>query len=347
MINKKNLINLFIVFGFITNAFSQVNDSVILDTKVPKKLSEFNFFADMGLQAPNEGVLPYDLINPLFSDYADKLRFVYVPKNKKVGYSPDKVLDFPDGSVLIKTFAYLNDHPESKIDKQLLETRLLIKKNDSWKNISYIWNEEQDDAYLSIAGKTINTAFVMEDGTERTVRYRVPNINQCKECHQLNKEIQPIGPKVRNLNHKFSYIDGTLNQIKKWQLMEWIDSADNYPTMANWSNEENDLESRARAYLDINCGHCHIPGGSADTTGLYLNLKEDSNIHIGIYKKPVAAGRASNNLKYSIDPGNPSKSILSFRMTSLDPGIMMPESGRSLNHKEGVELIEKWIKNMK
>jgi len=347
VINKKNLINLFITFGFITNAFSQVNNSVISGAKVPKKLSEFNFFADLGLQVPNEGVLPYDLINPLFSDYADKLRFVYVPKNNKLGYSPDKVLDFPDGSVLIKTFAYLNDHPGSKIDKQLLETRLLIKKNDSWKNISYIWNEEQDDAYLSIAGKTINTSFVMEDGTERNVRYRVPNINQCKECHQLNKEIQPIGPKVRNLNHEFSYSDGTMNQIKKWQLMEWIDSADNYPTIANWSNEENDLESRARAYLDINCGHCHIPGGSADTTGLYLNFKEDSNMHIGIYKKPVAAGRASNNLKYSIDPGNPNKSILSFRMNSLDPGIMMPESGRSLNHKEGVELIEKWIKNMK
>ena len=151
---------------------------------------------------------------------------------------PDKVLDFPDGSVLIKTFAYLNDHPESKIDKQLLETRLLIKKNDAWKNVSYVWNEKQDDAYLSIAGKTINTAFVMEDGTERNVRYRVPNINQCKECHQLNKEIQPIGPKVRNLNHKFSYSDGTMNQIKKWQIMEWIDSSDNYPTMANWSNEK-------------------------------------------------------------------------------------------------------------
>ena len=347
MINKKNLINLFIVFGFITNALSQVNDSVILDAKVPKKLSEFNFFTDLNLQVPNEGVLPYDLINPLFSDYADKLRFVYVPENKRLVYSPDKVLDFPNGSVLIKTFAYLNDHPESKIDKQFLETRLLIKKNDSWKNVSYVWNEKQDDAYLSIAGKTINTAFVMDDGTERNVRYRVPNINQCKECHQLNKEIQPIGPKVRNLNHKFSYSDGTMNQIKKWQLMEWIDSSDNYPTMANWSNEKNDLDSRARAYLDINCGHCHIPGGSADTTGLYLNLKEDSNMHIGIYKKPVAAGRASNNLKYSIDPGNPSKSILSFRMTSLDPGIMMPESGRSLNHKEGVELIEKWIKNMK
>ena len=122
MINKKNLINLFIVFGFITNAFSQVNDSAILDKKVPKKLSEFNFFTDLSLQLPNEGVLPYDLINPLFSDYADKLRFVYVPKNKRLGYLPNKVLDFPDGSVLIKTFAYLNDHPESKIEKQLLET---------------------------------------------------------------------------------------------------------------------------------------------------------------------------------------------------------------------------------
>ena len=108
---------------------------------------------------------------------------MYVPENKRLGYSPDKVLDFPDGSVLIKTFAYLNDHSESKVEKQLLETRLLIKKNDSWKNVSYIWNVKQDDAYLSMAGKTINTVFVMEDGTERNVRYRVPNINPVSYTH--------------------------------------------------------------------------------------------------------------------------------------------------------------------
>lgn len=69
-------------------------------------------------------------------------------------------------------------------------------------------------------------------------------------------------------------------------------------------------------------------------------------INLGIYKKPVATGRGSNNLKYSIVPGNPEESILLYRMKSLDPGVMMPESGRALEHSEAIELIGKWIKNL-
>ena len=103
------------------------------------------------------------------------------------------------------------------------------------------------------------------------------------------------------------------------------------------------LDNRARAYLDINCGHCHIPGGSADTTGLYLNLIEENQEKLGIFKKPVAAGRASGNLKYSIVPGHADDSIMLFRMKSLDPGIMMPESGRALADDTGIKLIKNWI----
>ena len=86
-----------------------------------------------------------------------------------------------------------------------------------------------------------------------------------------------------------------------------------------------------------------IPGGSADTTGLYLNYTEQGKERIGIYKKPVAAGRASGNLKYSIVPGHPNDSILLYRMKSLDPGIMMPESGRALSDEIGIKLISDWI----
>ena len=345
-INKELFFCFLCLLSVPSQIIASVDDSVVLASKMPKKLSDFGFFSNMQLQVPQEGVLPYDLINPLFTDYADKLRFVYIPEGKSAKYHEDLVFDFPDGSALIKTFAYLNDAADSELEKQLLETRLLIKKGGAWRNISYVWNKEQSEAFLNIAGKTINTSFVAESGDIKKVRYRVPNINQCKECHQSGNEIKPIGPKARNLNQNYKYENISMNQLDRWSDEGWIDSEINYKTMPDWSNASIDLDSRARAYLDINCGHCHIPGGSADTTGLYLNFTEERREHIGIYKKPVAAGRASNNFKFSIKPGAPEESIMPFRMQSRDPGIMMPESGRFLNHDEGVALINKWIKSM-
>ena len=91
---------------------ASVNDSIILNNKVAPKLSDYGFFKDMSSQEPSEEVLPYELITPLFSDYADKLRFIYIPKNQLAEHRPNKVFDFPNGTVLIKTFAYLNKHQE-------------------------------------------------------------------------------------------------------------------------------------------------------------------------------------------------------------------------------------------
>ena len=340
----------FLVFYISSICFLQieasVNDSIILNNKVAPKLSDYGFFKDMSSQEPSEEVLPYELITPLFSDYADKLRFIYIPENQLAEHRPNKVFDFPNGTVLIKTFAYLNKHQNSNLDAQLLETRLLIKKNSQWKNISYVWNAEQTDALLSIAGKTISTQFINSDGYLQNVRYRVPNINQCKECHQSNKVIEPIGPKPRNLNKSITYKEGSMNQLMRWHQEGWIKNDFEFTTMADWNDMLASVNDRARAYLDINCGHCHIDGGSADTTGLYLDFHENRELHLGYYKKPIATGRASNNLKYSIVPGKPKESILLYRMESLDPGIMMPESGRALEHKEAIELVSNWIEGL-
>ena len=323
-----------------------VKEDLIYQDKPPKKLSEYGFFQDMNNQIPSDGVLPYDLISPLFSDYADKLRFIYIPENKTAAYRHNKVFDFPNGTALIKTFAYLNNYQNSNISKQLLETRLLIKKNNEWVNVSYIWNDDQNEAFLSIAGKTISTKFVNEYGNMIDVRYRVPNINQCKECHTSNKKITPIGPKARNLNKNYEYFDGAMNQLVKWHNQGWIIDQIDEKNMVDWSNRSLSLDAKARSYLDINCAHCHIEGGSADTSGLYLDYAENRKINLGFFKKPIATGRASNNLRYSIVPGKPNESILLFRMESLDPGIMMPESGRALQHKEAIKLINEWIKNL-
>ena len=141
-----------------------MQDEILQFKKPPQKLSEYGFFKDMQSQLPSENVLPYTLVSPLFSDYADKLRFIYIPDNGFAKNVPDKVYDFPNGTALIKTFAYLNNHVNSNLPAQLLETRLLIKKDNKWLNVSYVWNESQNDAFLSIAVKTIPTKFINNNG---------------------------------------------------------------------------------------------------------------------------------------------------------------------------------------
>ena len=338
---KQSFLSFFFIVCFSSQAESAIEVDLKNFSKAPKFLSEFGFFEDMKNQLPAESVHPYSLVSPLFSDQTDKLRFVYVPEGERLGYIKNKVFIFPVGSTLIKTFAYLNKN--GSLDQQLLETRLLINTQSGWKAISYVWNEDQTDAKRAIAGATIPTSFINSEGKIINVRYRAPNQNQCKECHQLNKVMTPIGPKARNMDKLVNYHSGEMNQLLYWAALGWIDQKLDSTPISSYTDVNASLDGRARAYLDINCGHCHIPGGSADTTGLYLHLIEEDQEQLGIYKKPVAAGRASGNLKYSIVPGRSDESIMLFRMRSLDPGIMMPESGRALADEVGIKLIKDWI----
>ena len=340
----KKIFSSLLVLYMCTNLHA-VNNDLILSDSFPNKLSEFNFFIDNSAQVPHDKVVPYELISTLFSDYSYKQRWVYVPINQKATYYKESsVFDFPVGSALIKTFYYPIDERDPSKGMNLLETRLLLRKENGWEAVSYAWNDEQNEAFKKIAGKTINVSWTNFLGEEQDVRYRVPNVNQCKECHAADDMITPIGPKARNINKDFKYDDGEFNQLNYWMTKQIIDS---YPldlvSPVDWSDESQNINDRVRSYLDVNCGHCHSPTGNANSTGLYLHLDETRDIHLGVYKKPVATGRGSGGLKYSIVPGKPEESILLHRMISLDPGVMMPESGRALSHKEAVEMVRDWI----
>jgi hypothetical protein len=106
------------------------------------------------------------------------------------------------------------------------------------------------------------------------------------------------------------------------------------------------LPDRARAYLDVNCGHCHNPHGFAGNSGLYLDLEQTDMSAVGVGKRPVAAGRASGGLEFSIVPGDPDHSIIVHRMASTEPGVMMPQLGRSLVHAEGLALVRAYVAAM-
>lgn len=322
---------------------------VLLAETPAQKLSDYRLFTDDRGRVPNVRLTPYALNTPLFTDYAEKFRFAYLPPGTRARYRADGVFEFPVGATLVKTFAYPADLRRPDQDVRYLETRLLIRKAEGWVALAYVWNAEQTEAVLKRAGARLNVVFTDAQGRRRDLDYAVPNQNQCKECHQLDEQLTPIGPKAGHLNGRFAYPEGTENQLVHWTRRGLLAGAPDpaaAPRTAHWDDPAEPLEARARAYLDANCGHCHSPRAVASNSGLFLDLKEDRPAALGIGKGPVAAGRGSGGLKVGIEPGDPDASILVYRMASDEPGVMMPELGRSVTHDEGVDLIRRWIAAM-
>lgn len=322
-----------------------VDMAVVLAEAPARTLAEYGLFQDAAAREPSARVTPYDLATPLFSDYAAKHRFVFTPPGTAARYTPEGPLDFPTGSVLVKTFAY----PAAGGGERFLETRLLIRKASGWTAQAYVWNEAQTEAVLKRAGARIPIAFTDPSGAAHQIDYLVPNQNQCKECHSADGELVPIGPRARNLNRSFAYSGGTQNQLAHWSrigLLEGAPAPSRAPRTAAWDDTAEPLEARARAYLDANCGHCHNPSGMASTSGLNLHLEENDPAKLGVRKRPVAAGRGSGGLEFAIAPGEPDSSILYFRMASTDPGVMMPELGREVPHAEGLALVRAYINSI-
>lgn len=322
------------------------------DNVYKQKLSDYDFFRGvLKLQIPANGVYPYELNSPLFSDYAHKLRFISLPDGSTFNYNPDSVFQFPVGTSIVKTFYYLNDERNPEKGRRLMETRILLHEADGWKSLPYIWNDEQTEAELEVAGGTAEVLFKNERGEKTHFLYSVPNMNQCKSCHERNGTIMPIGPSARQLNKDHEYDTAVKNQLRYWAdvgiLKLLPEKLSEIPALVDYRNQEHNINDRAKAYLDINCAHCHNKAGQAQTSGLYLDWKTTDQTAYGFYKTPIAAGRGSGDLKFDIDPGKPDESILLHRMKSTDPGVMMPELSRSLIHQEGVELISEWIKGMK
>lgn len=316
-------------------------------------LSEYSFFvAPLVQQQANASVIAYKPRTTLFTDYAHKARFVWMPDSVQASVADDGSILFPNNTVLIKSFYYPADFNKYKENRRMIETRLLIKRAGQWQAFTYLWNKEGTDAELNLIGDIQSISWKNEAGIAQAVDYIVPNKNQCKSCHNRNNELLPIGPKVQHLNGAFTYPSTKAsNQLQYWQeagILEAGDWQNQFAATPIWNDPHSgDLEARALAYLEVNCGHCHHPEGPAHTTGLYLgkDFVEDRT-KLGQCKPPVAAGKGSGGRKYSIIPGQPDSSILYYRMLSDDPGVMMPEIGRAIAHEEGLALIKEWILEM-
>ena len=303
------------------------NDAVVTEEALPRTLDEYGFFADAAAQIPASRVTPYRLNTPLWSDGAEKLRFVYIPAGLQAKADGERLLQLPVGAALIKTFAF-----QENGRRRLIETRVLLHRASGWVALPYVWNAEQTEAKLALAGARVPVTTPAGEAIE----YRVPNKNQCKECHGLHDAVVPIGPKARNLS------------------ADWLASfagagmLDRAPEVSRpvplWEDRDKvSAEAAARGYLEANCAHCHQPGATASNSGLDLRWEQSDPHALGVMKRPVAAGRGAGALLFDIVPGKPHESILAYRMGSTEGGVAMPELGKSTIDRDGLAVVERWI----
>jgi uncharacterized repeat protein (TIGR03806 family) len=354
-------------------AHSRARETLHSLADAPESLADWQLFERRGNRlALTRGTMPYDLSTPLFSDYAHKWRAISVPQGTAIQHADDGFI-FPIGTIISKTFYYPSPKNSSvgsdspavlKAPEQhsignvlgldgirLIETRLLVNSASGWLALPYVWNDAQTEATLALAGELIPLEIVVDAG-RTPFTYAVPDANQCASCHGSGTEsvrIEPIGVKPRHLDKAFPYPRGSENQLAHWRkagLLRGAVSSDAMTSTARWNDEAASLEARVRAYLDVNCGHCHSANGGANTSGLFLDASERDPLRLGVCKIPVATGRGSGTASFDIVPGKPDESILLYRMRSTEPDVAMPELGRALLHEEGIALVRRWIDSL-
>jgi uncharacterized repeat protein (TIGR03806 family) len=359
-----------------TSASTDINWEALL-TENCQNLSDYNLFLDAsdpkGTTTNDKGI-PFSLSTPLFTDYATKYRYVFVPDGEAANYSDNEVMDFPIGTVLAKTFSLPDNTADRDGAETIIETRLLINRESGWKALPYYW-ETTSDAKLSISAVSIDSSLI-HDGETKDFTYVVPSAGQCTACHSIIplessgdtlSVFKPIGPKARFLNNNYAYESGTENQLTHWvdagiltgapADLSTIDTAatlSDTDVIADMS--DNQLELAARSYLDINCAHCHRSKlslaegdytGIAGSSGLHIEFNRDFDTSpetFGVCKSALAGG----NTDYPLDviPGYSEVSYLPYRMNTNLERHRMPALGRSTIHTEGVELVKAWIDSM-
>ncbi|WNJ17882.1 hypothetical protein [Pontibacter sp. G13] len=265
-----------------------------------------------------------ELNSSLFSNYAKKQRLVKLPVGTQMTQTGHGIPEFPEGTILVKTFFYYLDARDESLGKQVIETRLLILRQGVWNVASYVWNESQTEATLAVDGLDTSVSWINDSGTPRTIDYHVPDQNECAACHQTNEEVFPLGPTMRNLNIEVTRGGLAVNQLAFLQSEGLLNDFDvnQIAHIPNYHDEGGSLAERARAYLDLNCAHCHNPGGWEKATQREFDFRFETEL------ENTNILRNQDKIKETIQAGE------------------MPYLGTTVLDDAGVELIVEYLDSL-
>ncbi len=337
----------------------------------PRKLSETGLFANVKNYKPASGVIPYDVVAPLWSDGAIKDRFMAVPGDHKIEFdavtypaeAPGNMPGwrFPDGTVFVKTFSLETETGNPKSVRRL-ETRLLhhikMPGNDDeygaqvWNGYTYVWNDEQTDAEL-LDAKGLDRVFKIKDKLApngvREQKWHFPSRAECALCHTMAAKYV-LGATTEQLNRNFDFGDGKpKNQLKHFDELGYFtkpmpsNAKGLGKVLVDYHDSKQTLDARARSYLHANCSHCHRKwgGGNAEFILLAsLPLAETGTVGV----RPGQGLFELTDPKVLV-PGDPARSMVLHRMKKIGLGRMPHIASNSVD-AEAVELIERWIREL-
>lgn len=288
-------------------------------------LSEINLFVG-NLEDLNitPRAFKYELNTTLFSDYSHKQRLIALPENTSMEYDDDGLPIFPNNTVIAKTFFYNTDERDLTLGRTIIETRLLIKENDQWKTGDYVWNEAQTEATLDLNGSELPISWIDADGETNNITYEIPSNDDCFTCHASFNKNKPIGPKLRSMNFDINGMN-QLDQFINNGYLTGVTNTSSIGALPNWEDTSTSLQNRARAYIDMNCAHCHIPGGTC---------AEQSTLNLA-FETPLEESL--------IDEQSTS---IELRVSNYIEGLSMPFIGTTILHDEGVQLILDYLQSL-
>jgi uncharacterized repeat protein (TIGR03806 family) len=309
--------------------------------KFPTKLSETGLFTEVKGHRTHPALVPYTVNAALWSDGAEKERFIALPGATQIDFTPTRGWTFPEGAVLVKTFSL--DLAER--ERRRIETRLLTKQQGQWYGYSYLWNDRQTDAVLIDAAATDRVYEVRDakaPGGKRKQTWHYPSRAECMVCHsraanfvlglsllQMNKDDQLAGLEKRDVFHVKPTLPTKPEEPRQ---------------LVNPYDRSLPLEARARSYLHANCAQCHVDAGGGNAQiDLEMTTAREKMRLIGV--KPLHDTFGIKDAKLVV-PGHPEKSVLYERLKRRGPG-QMPPLATAVADDEAVRLIHDWIAAMK
>ncbi len=311
---------------------------------LPQVLSAAGVFHDTASLTSHEGVVPYELNLPFWSDGAAKRRWFALPDTTSViRFEPSSAWTFPTGMVWIKHFDLLMTNGEPASARRI-ETRLLVKNGSGagGYGVTYRWGSSQTDAALVPAAGLDEDLLLADGGTIRTQRWRYPSRQECLSCHQSASFA--LGFDTLQLNRDAQYApDDLTNQLRRLSTAGYLHTnvASTFAllALAHLTNTEASVEYRARSWLQANCANCHFPGGPVPAAF-------DARFTTPLHSAGILEGALANDFgdihQRVARPGVLSNSML-YTRANVRGVIQMPPLASSVVDTQGVAMLAAWI----
>lgn len=299
----------------------------------PTRLSETGLFESTAPLRPAAGVMPYRLIAESTQEGTVSEYVVAIPDRGTVRINKrQRAWRYPAGTVFART---IRSDSGTKI-----ETQIIHFDGSDWKPYSFAWNADQSDAELVGAeGATIEVS----DASGASFTHRILSRAQCRTCHSRQNG-GAVGFTLANLDRPLESNENQLDRMisdsvidrrapKAWNIRPFVDPHDSSAS----------LQARARSYLSVHCAHCHVRGGGG-TVPLDLSYENDNDGINAINFASMQGNFGISDAKV-ITPGDPSRSVLFYRMATSGTGHM-PKLGARDNDLFGLNLIHDWIASL-